>query len=545
MANQRATLTFLGAAGTVTGSKYLLNFGDRRILVDCGLFQGEKKWRLRNWDAFPVPPASVSDLVLTHAHMDHSGMIPALVRGGFSGPIWMTEGTRRLVEIVLRDAAKLQEQEALEANERGYTRHEPALPLYTTDDVEAALPLMRVVPFDTPTDLGGGLVAEWARAGHILGSASVRVQRGEASVLFSGDLGRHDHPILLPRDTTPPSAPFVVVESTYGDREHPEPDGLPHEMMAAAIRRTLRRGGSVLIPAFAIDRTELVLKTLAELRESGRIPQCPIWVNSPMALAALDAYRDLPGEIRPDVHLDEFADLSDLREARTTEESKELTDPTRKQPPGIIISSSGMAAGGRVVHHLASMLPSRKNTVIMTGYQAVGTRGRQLVDGVEQLKMFGQYVPVRADIVQDSEFSVHGDSSDLIDWLASLDPKPQTVFVTHGEETPAASFAQRIHRELGLTAVVPRYSEVVILEPASGGLEIVEPGLEVEAEGVRPVKAGAAAAPLPAPAHAAPPSPTRRAHAAAAARPAPGGLRYKVITGTGDEFARAVSRALD
>ena len=258
MANTRATLTFLGAAGTVTGSKYLLTFGDRRVLVDCGIFQGEKEWRLRNWDEFPVPPASISDLVVTHAHLDHVGMIPALVKGGFDGPIWMTEGTRGLAEIVLRDSAHLQEQEARDANEGGYSKHEPALPLYTTEDVEASLPLMRIVPFDTPVDLGGGLSAEWARAGHILASASVRLTYADAAVLFSGDLGRHDHPVLKERDTTPPAAPFVVMESTYGDREHPEPEGEPHEKMAEAIRSTIKRGGSVLIPAFNLVYGELL-----------------------------------------------------------------------------------------------------------------------------------------------------------------------------------------------------------------------------------------------------------------------------------------------
>ncbi len=474
MAN--ATLTFLGAAGTVTGSKYLLTLGNRRVLVDCGMFQGEKEWRERNWDEFPVPPKSIGDLVLTHAHADHSGMIPALVKAGFRGTIWCTEGTRRLVEIVLRDSAHLQEQEALDANEGGYSKHSPALPLYTIEDVEKTLPLIKVVPFGTPVDLGGGLTALWVHAGHILGSASVLVQYDGSQVLFSGDLGRHDHPILKSRDT-PPGAPFVTVESTYGDREHPEPEGLDHEKMADAIRRTIARGGSVLIPAFAIDRTELVLKTLYEMRQAGRIPQCPIWVNSPMALSALDAYRALTDEIRPDVHLDEFANLTDLHEARTTDESKKLTDPDAKNAPGIIISSSGMATGGRVVHHLAAMAPDPKNSVVLTGYQGVGTRGRMLIEGVKQLKMFGKYVPVNCEVVQDSEFSVHGDATDLIDWLRELSPAPKTVFVTHGEEGSAQAFAERVRKELGLTTVIPKYKEVVSLDAAGGGYQVLQPGV--------------------------------------------------------------------
>lgn len=582
MAKTRATLTFLGAAGTVTGSKYLLTFDDRRLMVDCGMFQGEKEWRLKNWDGFPVPPADVSDVILTHAHMDHSGMLPALVKDGFSGSIWMTEGTRRLVEIVLRDSAHLQEKEAEEANEGGYSKHSPALPLYTTEDVEACLPLMKVVPFDKTVDLGGGLTALFVRAGHILGSASVLVKRADAEVLFSGDLGRHDHPILRDRGT-PPGSPYVTIESTYGDREHPEPDGLPHEKMADAIRRTIARGGSVLIPAFAIDRTELVLKTLWEMRRDGRIPECPIWVNSPMALSALDAYRDMPEEIRDGVHMDQFADLRDLHEARTREESEALTSPDAKNKPGIIISSSGMATGGRVVHHLASLLPSAKNAIVLTGYQAVGTRGRQLLQGEKQLKMFGRYVPVKAEIVQDSEFSVHGDASDLIDWLRDLKPTPKTVFLTHGEHGSATALAARITAELGLMTVVPKYREVVSLDAAT--YEVVSPGETVtgltqaelqdahaaseDSEGVPEVApAGAGAA-----AHAGgwergdgstgggkPSMPARVAAAAWAAagavaavavpeafRQLPAGkLRYRCLTGPDDaEFCKRVSAALD
>lgn len=582
MANTRATLTFLGAAGTVTGSKYLLTFDDRKVMVDCGMFQGEKEWRLKNWDDFPVPPASISDVLLTHAHMDHSGMIPALVKGGFNGTIWMTEGTRRLVEIVLRDSAHLQEMEAQDANEKGYSKHTPALALYTTEDVEKALPLMKVIEFDQTVDLGGGLTALYVRAGHILGSASVLVKRADAEVLFSGDLGRHDHPILKSRGT-PPGSPYVVIESTYGDREHPEPTGLEHEKMADAIRRTIARGGSVLIPAFAIDRTELVLKTLAEMRRDGRIPQCPIWVNSPMALSALDAYRNMPDEIRDDVHMDEFANLSDLHEARTRADSEALTSPESKNKPGIIISSSGMATGGRVVHHLAAMLPSPKNAVVLTGYQAVGTRGRQLLQGEKQLKMFGQYVPVKAEIVQDSEFSVHGDASDLIDWLRDLSPTPKTVFITHGEEGSATALAARIRSELGLLTVIPKYHEVVSLDPTGAAYDVVYAGDDVP--GLTPEELADAHAasedtegvPSEAPGTRTPTGasasgwqrgdgtsagsaggvagPARRTTAPLAASSGPatspsplleGKLRYRCLTGPDDaEFCKRVSAALD
>ena len=466
------SLTFLGGAGTVTGSKHLLTVGSRRVLVDAGMFQGEKKWRELNWAEFPVAPASLDAVVLTHAHMDHCGYLPALVAGGFTGPVWCTEATARLAEIVLMDAGHLQEREAGYAAEGGYSRHDPPLPLYTVADVERTLPLLRAVPYDTDLDLGGGLILRLTRAGHILGSASVTLRYGDASVLVSGDLGRHDHPLLESREI-PPGAGYVLVESTYGDREHPDPDGHPHELLAEVIRRTIARGGTVLIPAFAVDRTPVVLRALAQLRRGGQIPDVPIFVNSPMAVAALAVYRDAgrTGGLRPDLHLEEFMDLPNLREVTDAEESKRLNRPER---PCIIVSSSGMATGGRVLHHLEHLLPDPRHAVVFTGYQGVGTRGRTLLEGATEMKFRGRFVPVRAEIVQDSEFSVHADGSDLIDWLASLSPPPRTVFCVHGEQDSAAALAARIHRELGLTAVVPRFREVVAIEP-SAGLAPTEP----------------------------------------------------------------------
>ena len=466
------SLTFLGGAGTVTGSKHLLTVGSRRVLVDAGMFQGEKKWRELNWAEFPVAPASLDAVVLTHAHMDHCGYLPALVAGGFTGPVWCTEATARLAEIVLMDAGHLQEREAGYAAEGGYSRHDPPLPLYTVADVERTLPLLRAVPYDTDLDLGEGLILRLTRAGHILGSASVTLRYGDASVLVSGDLGRHDHPLLESREI-PPGAGYVLVESTYGDREHPDPDGHPHELLAEVIRRTIARGGTVLIPAFAVDRTPVVLRALAQLRRGGQIPDVPIFVNSPMAVAALAVYRDAgrTGGLRPDLHLEEFMDLPNLREVTDAEESKRLNRPER---PCIIVSSSGMATGGRVLHHLEHLLPDPRNAVVFTGYQGVGTRGRTLLEGATEMKFRGRFVPVRAEIVQDSEFSVHADGSDLIDWLAALTPPPRTVFCVHGEQDSAAALAARIHRELGLTAVVPRFREVVAIEP-SAGLAPTEP----------------------------------------------------------------------
>ncbi len=495
-----ATLQFLGAAGTVTGSKYLLTLEGRRILVDAGMFQGEKQWRLKNWEDFPVDPATITDVVLTHAHLDHTGYLPALVKQGFIGPVWCTEGTRRLTEIVLRDAGYLQERDAEDAAEGGWSKHEPPLPLYTLADVEDTLTLLQPLEFDSDFDLGDGIVLRFTRAGHILGSASVTLTTAHASVLFSGDLGRHDHPVLRPREV-PPGSPVVVVESTYGDREHPEPANLPHELLADVIRRTAERGGSVLIPTFAVDRVEGVLKVLHELHRDGRIPALPTYVNSPMALDALDVYRDMPEELKDDFDLDAEIDRPQIHEVRTADESKELT-AAGKREPSIILSSSGMLTGGRVVHHLEGMLPDARNAIVLAGYQAVGTRGAALLGGATQLKMHGRYVPVKAEIARDGEFSVHADASDLMDWLAELAPRPSLVFCTHGEPDSALALGERIERDLGVNAVVPRHGEVVVLDTAAadpqyhervaGAVSVPRPGrAELAAHVARPERLGA------------------------------------------------------
>lgn len=527
MAKPNTTLTFLGASGTVTGSKYLITIGERRILVDAGMFQGEKHWRELNWAEFPVEAASISGVLLTHAHMDHVGYLPALVKKGFHGPVWCTEGTRQLAEIVMRDAAHIQESEAEDANKYGYSRHAPALPLYTTEDVEKTLPLFVPVEYETDYDLGDDIVTRFTRAGHILGSACISVWTPTASVLFSGDLGRHDHPVLRPRGT-PPGAGVVLVDSTYGNREHPEPDGLAHEEFADVIRRTIQRGGSVLVPAFAVDRTEVVLKTLSEMREGGRIPPVPVYVNSPMAAKALDVYTTLTDELREDLAPSDLVRFPDLRQVRSADDSRKLTGKDGHEP-AIIISSSGMATGGRVLHHLERMLPDSRNAVVLTGYQAVGTRGWRLKEGATQIKMRGRYVQVRAEILQDGEFSVHGDCSDVLDWLRELDPKPHTVYCVHGEPDSTAELASRITKEFGIQAVVPYHGEVVVLD---GVYEIPVPArpdipktLPAEAKVAEPA-AAVVVAPPP----------------AIAVSELP---RYTVITGVGGpEFDRAVSDAL-
>jgi len=455
------TLTFLGGAGTVTGSKYLLTIDERRILVDAGMFQGPKDLRRLNWADFPVPPDTITDVLLTHAHMDHVGYLPVLIKHGFAGPVWCTAYTRDLAYIVLRDAGFLQERDAEDARLGGWSKHAQPKALYDSQDVERTLPLLTPVDWDRDLDLGDGILARWTRSGHILGSGSIRVQTPDGSVLFSGDLGRDTHPVLRARET-PEGADIVLVESTYGDREHPEPVNLPHEALADVVRRTIDRGGSVLIPAFAVDRTEIVLKELSEMRRDGRIPRTPVYVNSPMAAAALDVYKSAASELRHDLDLADI--MADLREVRTADESRELT--SGGHGPSIIISSSGMATGGRGLHHLERMLPDPRNSVVLTGYQAVGTRGRSLLDGATRLKMRGRYVGVKAEIVRDEEFSVHADGSELVDWVRALTPRAGLVFCTHGEPEPSAALAARITRETGVDAVVPAQGEVIVVEPA-------------------------------------------------------------------------------
>lgn len=450
------TLTFLGAAGTVTGSKHLLDVAGRRILVDCGMFQGDKALREQNWQPLLVPPSSIDTVLVTHAHIDHTGYLPRLVRDGFSGQIWGTDATKLLTEIVLRDSANLQEQDAKDAAAGGYSKHANPQPLYTMDDVEAVMTRFKVVNFDTDVDLGDDIHACYYRAGHILGSASIRVSAPGLAVAFSGDLGRRDHPVLRARQV-PPSAPVVLIESTYGDREHPEEGSLPHEELADAIRRTVARGGSVLVPAFAVDRTEVLLKTLAEMKDAKRIPDIPIFIDSPMGLKALQVYQDPSQrhELRDDLKDADFLDLANVREVTTTQESIALNHP---KMPCILISSSGMATGGRVVHHLEHMLPDHRNTVVFTGYQAASTRGADLVAGAKQLKMFGKLVPVAAEVLMDEGFSVHGDQTDLMSWLAAMDPKPTTVYVVHGEQG-APVLAAKIRDQMGIEVVVPKLGD--------------------------------------------------------------------------------------
>ncbi len=459
-------LRFLGAAGTVTGSRFLVETAHARVLVDCGLFQGLKELRLRNRAPFPIDPASIDAVLLTHAHVDHAGYVPALARAGFRGPIFATAATEALCRIVLPDSARLQEEEAAYANQRGYSKHRPALPLYSSQDVAHVLPQFRPAAPDAPLEVASGVRATFRHAGHILGAATITLELSDGAprtLCFTGDLGRPHHPLLAP-PAARPASDVLVLESTYGDRRHDEDESL--RRFEATIVRTVERGGVVVIPAFAVDRTEVVLLRLRRLVREGRVPDLPVYVDSPMALAALDVYRAALAKGGPEIRAgfggdgDPF-DPGHLIEARTTAQSIAINDAPA---PAIIVSASGMASGGRVLHHLARCLPDERNSVVLVGFQAAGTRGRALLEGARELKMLGRYVRVAAEIVSVPAFSVHADRDEILGWLRSEARAPETTFLVHGEPEAAAALHDAIERELGWTAVVPRYLEQVRLD---------------------------------------------------------------------------------
>jgi metallo-beta-lactamase family protein len=457
-------LTFLGGVGTVTGSKYLVETDHTRLLIDCGLFQGLAELRRRNRRALPLDPADVQAVVLTHAHLDHCGYLPRLVRDGFRGPILCTSATARLAELILRDSAHLLREEAEHANRHGWSKHSPAEPLYDEQDVAETLRMFDPVPLDTDVEITKDTVLRLHRAGHILGSAWAHLTLEDGHTLAaSGDLGRPVHPLLrAPEPFT--GADVLLLESTYGNRHHEE--SAAREWFAAAVQRTLARGGTVLIPSFAVDRTEVVLHQLAELRRSGRLPAgAPVYVDSPMALSALEIYREAfavgSAELRPDVLTEGQAAL-DPEPFTLVHSLQESLALERSAVPSVIVSASGMATGGRVVHHLRRLLPDARNTVVVVGYAAEGTRARDLVDGARTLKMYGGYVPVHAEVVNVPAFSAHADAAEAVDWLRQA-PPPSTTYLVHGEPEGSQALRDRIDRELGWTAVVPRPGERVLI----------------------------------------------------------------------------------
>jgi len=456
-------LQFLGAARTVTGSKYLLHAAGKQVLVDCGLFQGLKELRERNWQPLAVDPKTIDHVVITHAHIDHTGYLPRLVNQGFRGTVWTTPATRDLCEFMLKDSAHLQEEEAEYANRKGYSKHKPALPLYTVEDAEKTLPLFKTVEPGRPFDVAPGFTVQFHRAGHILGSSIVEVVLAEGGkthrLVFSGDLGRYDSLLMMDPDDPGRNVDDLIMESTYGKREQEEKDARPE--IAGLVKRIVASKGVLLIPAFAVGRTQEILLILKQGMADGSIPKVRVHLDSPMAINATEIYCKYVDEQKlPHDHSSGkgctflFGEL-DL--VQSVEQSKRLhTLPG----PRVIISASGMASGGRIVHHLRVRLPDPKNIVLFVGYQAAGTRGQALTHGVEEVKMFGELVPVRAVIEQIDALSAHADRSELVRWSGKLGrPGPGRVFLTHGEPESAESLAALLRQTYGWTVRVPNPME--------------------------------------------------------------------------------------
>jgi metallo-beta-lactamase family protein len=458
-----ATIEFLGGAGTVTGSKFLVEADGRRLLVDCGLYQGLKELRLRNWEPLPADASSIDGLVLTHAHIDHSGYLPRLRRDGFRGRVGATRGTVDLLRILLPDSGRLQEEEAAYHNRHGTSKHEFALPLYTAQEGLEAAEAVEGFAYGARFDLSPSMRATFARAGHILGSATVAVEigppRAPRRVVFSGDLGRYGAPIL-PDPTPPGPSDYVVVESTYGDRRH---DRTPvADQLERVVGAAVARGGALVVPAFAVGRTQELMYHLGKLRRAGRMPRIPAFLDSPMAIDATQVYCAHPEDFEGDMH----AALAMLRGAgfrlaRSSEESRAINEV---EGPVLIVSASGMATGGRVLHHLKRRLPDPRTTVLLAGYQAVGTRGRQLEEGASRLRILGEEVPVRAAVEAVHGLSAHADADGVMRWLRAASRPPRRVFVVHGDPGPAAALARRIEEELGWAVTVPVYRDRVSLD---------------------------------------------------------------------------------
>lgn len=450
------TLQFLGAADTVTGSRFLVTSGRSRVLVDCGLFQGYKVLRDRNRAPFPVPPSSIDAVVLTHAHLDHSGYLPALVRDGFRGPVYASEGTTELCRIMLLDSAHLLEEEARHAAKHHWSKHERPRPLYTSVDATRALESFRVLTDDESHRITDDVEVRMVPAGHILGARSVRLTLGGRTVHFTGDLGRTHDPLMRPPHPLEP-ADVLVTESTYGDRRHSADD--PQAALGDVIRRVAGRGGVVLIPAFAVGRTETVLLHLSRLRDRGQIPDVPIYLNSPMAIDVTDVYRRHPAE-----HHIDSAELERVYSIATpvhsVDDSKLLN---LRGGPMVVISASGMLTGGRILHHLQAYGPDRRNAVVLTGFQAGGTRGAALLGGARTLRIFGADVPIEAEVVSIDSMSAHADADELLAWMGAVTRPPRETFVVHGEATAADILRVRINHELGWRARVPEHLERVAL----------------------------------------------------------------------------------
>ena len=455
-------ISFLGATQTVTGSRFLVEDDGIRVLVDCGLFQGPRIWKERNWDEQPVDPKTVDCVILTHAHIDHAGFLPRYYKLGFRGPIYSTPATAELSELMLPDSGHLQEEDAAFANKNRHTRHDPALPLYTEGDAHQVLRQFQSVEFYTPFQLSKNLSFQFLRAGHILGSGMVEMKSKDPSIqlLFSGDLGRPVQYITKKPDEVE-SADYLILESTYGNRKHQSVD--VREAIAEVIRKTAARGGVLLVPAFSIGRTQELLFILRTLEEAREVPKLPVWIDSPMAIHAMPIYHrhdiDFSAELEKiAVHDPTPFVCHHIHTAQSVQQSKELN---RINHPAIIISASGMATGGRVLHHLKQRIGDHRNTILFIGFQAQGTKGRLLVEGIEEIKLHGQHYRVRAEIKYMDGLSAHADYEEMLDWLAYFKKPPKKVFLVHGEEEASHSMASKIRERFQWNVHVPTYMETI------------------------------------------------------------------------------------
>ena len=460
-----ASLQFLGAAGGVTGSKYLFSYGDDQVLIDCGLFQGLKELRQRNWAALPIDPARLRAVILTHAHIDHSGYLPRLVSKGYKGPVYATPGTCDLLGVMLPDAAHLQEEEARYARQKGYSRHSPALPLYTVEDAEQSLTLLRPVRIGQTIEVIKGVSLDFGRVGHILGAGSARlsfeVNGQRKTFMDSGDLGRYDRPILKNPDPAG-SADWLLLESTYGDRLHEKNSEIE---LRDLIKETVAQRSCLIIPAFAIGRTQDLIYTIRKMEDDGEIPAIPVHVDSPMGLEATEIYCRHTEEHDFEMQQLRSKDNCPISSHKmvvhkTPEQSKSIN---QFKGPMVIISASGMATGGRVLHHLKHRLPNADTTVLFAGYQAEGTRGRSLQDGAKEIKLLGEVVPVRAKIKVFDGFSAHADQGEILRWLGTFKKAPQMTYIVHGEPPAAAALADVIRAQLKWKVEVARHQQKVAL----------------------------------------------------------------------------------
>lgn len=449
-------ITFLGAARTVTGSKYLLTIDNLNILVDCGLFQGHKELRLRNWQPLPFAPKILDAVILTHAHIDHSGYLPLLVKNGFNGPIFSTIGTYDLCKILLPDSAHLQEEDAYHANKYHYSKHNPALPLYTRENAASALALFKQQHYNQPVYLDKNTSFQFISAGHIIGSSLIVIQNKDKKIVFTGDLGRMHNQVMSPPDIVK-QADYLVLESTYGNRLHKKNSA--KLFLKKVVNQTINRGGTVIIPAFAVGRSQTILYYLAELKEQKLIPDVPIYLDSPMAINATQ----ILCEHMEDLRLTKFEckRLSDVATYVQSVEQSRAIDADKS--PKIIISASGMATGGRILFHLQAYASDEKNVILFTGYQAPGTRGEKILNGFEYIKMHGLMLPIRAEVLSLTSTSAHADYKEILSWLENFVIPPKKTFITHGELDSSLSLQRKIVRKFGWDCMVPKYEQRVSL----------------------------------------------------------------------------------